>query len=320
MVERSRFWNSTVTGDATEAPYDAPTEFAQVLMGIGEHAGLTDRGRVIRSTAAPGTLQPTSPGANTLRIATGEALVYGSWYQNDANIDVTIPTPGGATRIDRVVLRKSWSAQNVRVTRIAGTEGGGAPALVQTVGTTWDFPLAQVSITTGGVMTITDQRKGITRNFFIPLQNKNDGTGPVNDGTYGATVFKLADTGDTFADGVAPSPEGFIPTVPLTFRMRMWAETATSGNVRVKSSGMFITTGQVANLDNLDGIPASNVAVPGTADHVFEVSAVHAGGPVLALGDWVQARVLREGSDAGDTATGDINVLAMIEVEYEAYE
>jgi hypothetical protein len=48
--------------------------------------------------------------------------------------------------------------RTVRITRIAGIEGAGAPAITQTAGTTWDIPLAQVSITTGGAITLTDQR------------------------------------------------------------------------------------------------------------------------------------------------------------------
>jgi hypothetical protein len=92
-------------------------------------------------------------------VNTGAALVYGFYYFNDASVNVNIPTPASATRIDRIVLRASWSAQTVRITRIAGSEGSGsAPAMTQTANTTWDIPLANVSITTGGVIAVTDQR------------------------------------------------------------------------------------------------------------------------------------------------------------------
>jgi hypothetical protein len=57
-----------------------------------------------------------------------------------------------------VVLRVAWAAQTVRITRIAGTEGAGLPALTQTPGTTYDVPLASASITTGGAITVTDAR------------------------------------------------------------------------------------------------------------------------------------------------------------------
>lgn len=95
-------------------------------------------------------------------------MVYGGWYDSDANISVAIPTPAGATRVDRIVLRKDWAGQTIRLTRIAGVEGAGAPALgagtppyTQSAGVTWDVPLYQVSITTGGVITTVDDREGL---------------------------------------------------------------------------------------------------------------------------------------------------------------
>lgn len=156
MTEISRFWNGVATGDAVEAPYDAPTEFAEVLSSLGGGALNPNLGGVFRAElnmlAVSGTVSPVS-------IATGRAVVDGTWYENDAATTIAIPTPSVSTRIDRIVLRKSWAAQTVRLTRIAGTEGAAAPAMTQTPGVTWDFPLAQASITTGGVITITDDRR-----------------------------------------------------------------------------------------------------------------------------------------------------------------
>lgn len=154
MTETSRFWDGISVGDATVAPYDAPTEFANVLNSIGgpgstpaNFGGISPS--ELNGLEVSGTVSPVS-------VNTGRAIVYGNWYQNDAAVTVVIPTPAGATRIDRIVLRKDWSAQTVRITRIAGAEGGAAPALVQVAGTTWDIPLAQASITTGGVITVTN--------------------------------------------------------------------------------------------------------------------------------------------------------------------
>lgn len=157
MTERSRVWDGTATGDATAAPYDAATEFAQVLISLAGAGGIpTDFSAVfageLNELAATGVASPVA-------INTGRALTYGAWYENDASLNVAIPTPAALTRIDRIVLRKSWAAQTVRITRIAGVEGGAAPALTQLVGTTWDEPLWQVSITVGGVITLTDQRQ-----------------------------------------------------------------------------------------------------------------------------------------------------------------
>lgn len=132
------------------------TEFAQVLMSISQANGVTtDRSYVFLDELAKFV---ATGSASPVAIGTGRALVYGTWYENDAGVNVVIPTPAASTRIDRIVARKSWAAQTVRITRIAGTEGAGAPAITQVAGTTWDMPICQVSITTGGVITITDER------------------------------------------------------------------------------------------------------------------------------------------------------------------
>lgn len=156
MTERSRFWGGTATGDATVAPYDAETEFAQVMMSIaGARQITTNLSLVFRDDL--NELVITGSGS-PVSVASGRGLVYGTWYENDAAVGVAIATPAASTRIDRIVVRKSWAAQTVRITLITGVEGGGAPALVQVAGTTWDMPLYQASITTGGVITLTDER------------------------------------------------------------------------------------------------------------------------------------------------------------------
>lgn len=187
MTERSRFWGGTSTGDATVAPYDAETEFAQVLMSIAGARGVpTDLSMVFRDDS--NELAVTG-GASPVAVATGRALVYGTWYENDAALNVAIPTPAASTRIDRIVARKSWAAQTVRITRIAGTEGAGVPAMTQVVGTTWDMPLYQVSITTGGVITLTDERDILPRTHSCNVHTATPQAIP--NATHTAIVFDL---------------------------------------------------------------------------------------------------------------------------------
>lgn len=202
MTERSRVWDGTSTGDATESPYDAPTEFSRLFrysFGFGQ---MTNYGGVLQSAPGFSDLAATNPSANTVRIASGVAWVYGTQYDSDANVDVNIPTPSVSTRIDRIVLRKAWAAQTVRITRIAGTEGAGAPSLVQTPGTTWDIPLAQVSITTGAAITITDQRE-------FP------GTPGIPVGTLAMFAGASAPTGWQMCDGSAISRSTFAALFAL---------------------------------------------------------------------------------------------------------
>jgi hypothetical protein len=150
MTEKSLVWGGNTTGDAGPYSFEQWQHMYRILF----QTDIADEGIVdayLNELAVTGAVTPVV-------VNTGAALVDGVPYESTASVSVTIPTPAGATRIDRIVLRKSWSAQTVRITRIAGVEGGGAPALVQSDGTTWDIPLAQLSTTIGGAITVTDQR------------------------------------------------------------------------------------------------------------------------------------------------------------------
>lgn len=166
MSEHSRFWDSTSPGDASDAPYDFGTELSEVLSALTGAEGIAGHGGVFRD--ALNKLACTTAGTVQVTVATGLGLSYGGWYYNDAPLNIAIPTPATSTRIDRIVLRKSWASQTVRLTRIAGVEGSGSasalgigtPAYTQTAGTTWDVPLFQVTINTSGTITnpVTDER------------------------------------------------------------------------------------------------------------------------------------------------------------------
>lgn len=163
MTERSRLWDGTTTGDASEAPYDFGTELSQVLSALGGADPVTTyRGGVFRDVL---NKYAGTPGTDTITIDTGRGLVYGSWHEADAAVAVAVTRPAASDRYDYITLRKSWSAQTVRITRVAGVEGGGAgsPTLVNTAGTTWDVPLYLIKITAAGAVSIiTDMRT------FIP--------------------------------------------------------------------------------------------------------------------------------------------------------
>ena len=156
MVQISRFWDGTTLGDATVAPYDAGTEFSEVMMAVSGSASAPDRGGAIRTPQ--GELAISSPSAGIVRVGPGEGMSYGAWYKSDAAVDHTFATPAAAARTDRIILRKSWASQTVRQVVLTGAEGGGVPTLTQIVGDTWDVPIAQIAVATNGNITITDQR------------------------------------------------------------------------------------------------------------------------------------------------------------------
>jgi len=99
-----------------------------------------------------------------ISIATGAAIDYGLYYENDAVINMAVPSPTTDTRYDRIVIRRDWTAKTARATRLVGVEGVGyAPAMTKSVapgGTgIYDIPLASLSVTTGGVIAVTDERQ-----------------------------------------------------------------------------------------------------------------------------------------------------------------
>jgi len=195
MVQISQPWNDRVIGDAVRAPYTA-SEWDDMFEGMfnsdGDYGVLVNRGN---------ELEGSIPGANQFRIATGEALVKGKWYENDANVDFApVSATAGNWRRDRIVLSSSWNAindatrdpaiqdaQTIRLIRLINpAENAVAPAITQTDGTLWEIPLYQINISDAGVVTIwIDERQFVggagqsIRTNFIPMimaWNNTDGT------------------------------------------------------------------------------------------------------------------------------------------------
>ena len=165
MSESSYPWGGSTVGDA--GPYTGDT-WAQIWRYYFA-PDRTDEG-VMQS--AENELQLT-PGAGKVTLATGVAIVDGSFYLNDAALDIAVVTPAGATRFDVIALRKGWVAQTVRAVKIDGVEGGGIPAITQSDGVTWDLPLYNIKTTVGGAITTELTRfvliGRLTANTLLPL-------------------------------------------------------------------------------------------------------------------------------------------------------
>jgi hypothetical protein len=160
MTENSRFWDGTVVGDAVEAPYNAPDEFAAVLRSLNGANANTSRSGVCRGEL--NTLTCTGA-ATPISVNTGRAFVHGSWYESDASISFNIADPNPNSRIDTLVLRKTWSTQQVRLAIKTGSPSAtpSAPALVQDAVTLkiWEFPLYDIYVASGGAITLVDRRE-----------------------------------------------------------------------------------------------------------------------------------------------------------------
>lgn len=285
-AERSQFWATTGTGDGTGSGYTADNMF-EVFRSLFAGKNSTNLSGVApdyqNKLAVSGTSSPVA-------VATGAAVVYGIPYFNSASVNVTVPTPTTATRIDRIVLRASWASQTVRITRVAGVEGSGAPALTQSAGVTWDMPLATVQITTGGVVTVTDAREyvalvpdgGISTaklaDLAVTTAKLADGavtTGKIADGTIAAgdlasdavTTAKIADgavTSAKIADGTIVADDlasDAVTTAKLADGAVTSAKLANMAQATVKGRAAAAGTGVPGDLS-----AAQLVAVIATAD------------------------------------------------------
>jgi hypothetical protein len=157
MSEFSYWWTTSGTPSGDQVASYTQAHLARIAAVLAACSGFEG--------VAPGylnSLAGTVTGANTVQINTGGAVVDGKVYDSDSAVNVNIPSAsgGGNTRIDRIVLRVSWSAFTVRITRIAGTDAASpaAPAITQTSGTTYDITLYQALVNTSGTVTLTDER------------------------------------------------------------------------------------------------------------------------------------------------------------------
>lgn len=157
MTEFSYWWTTsgTPTGDQVASYTQAHlATISEILASCSGFEGV--------SPTMTNLLGGTVTGANTVQINTGAAVVDGKPYENDAAVNVNIPSAvgGGNTRIDRIVVRASWSGFTARITRIAGTDAASptAPAITQTSGSTYDIKLYQALVDTSGAVTLTDER------------------------------------------------------------------------------------------------------------------------------------------------------------------
>lgn len=150
MTEKSIPWAGKVLGDA--GPYDFD-EWTQIWRDLfGAELWLPHASGVIPGHAP--TLA-TNSAATPVTVGALRALVDGTWYESDADSTVTVATPSGSTRPDLLVLRKSDPDQTVRLTLVQGNEGDAQPPNpTQSRGSTWDLPIAVLSTTTGGAITM----------------------------------------------------------------------------------------------------------------------------------------------------------------------
>lgn len=150
--ERSAFWDGTFVGDA--GPYSK--NIFNEIYGTTVTGDRRNQGVIM----IPGetNLSVSNPNDATMRVSAGTAIVDGTWYNNSADLDLTIPTfVGGtsaSTRIDTVSLEKDYVAQTVRAVIVGGRVGTRptSPPQNQETARKFQLPLAKYTVAYNGTV------------------------------------------------------------------------------------------------------------------------------------------------------------------------
>lgn len=175
------FWDTNGVGDGL-VPY-TEANWIDFLRGMFVYDATTEG-----VVAGFGNTLAVTGAASPLSVNTGRAVVYGFPYHNDASASLTVATPVVNTTGGHVILRADWTTQQVRLVAVRNTDGvAGIPALTQTPGTTYEIRLASFTITTLGVITLTDTRNYC--NFNTALLYRRQGGSATNWDTEGSTNY-----------------------------------------------------------------------------------------------------------------------------------
>lgn len=139
-------------------PWSAATWWRLFRAMLGPRARVADVG-VVRDVL--NELAVTSPGADQVTVATGQAFVQGTLYESDAANTLTATRPSGGTTGKRVVLRRDTVNGGIRATVIASADGTATlPSLTQDADGNYDIPLASFThATDGSIASLTDERE-----------------------------------------------------------------------------------------------------------------------------------------------------------------
>ncbi len=332
MTQVSGQWDGQLTGDAAIAPY------GQNDVGVHKGAGVlydravqgvlfrNDEIRIKRVNDTYETcdlsnvLEVTNPAGLTVRVATGGAIVDGLEAYNTADVDFSttddttaIQAPGSGSNFYRVVLRKDWSAQTIRLA-VLDVHVVAPVAVTQVDGTTWEISLATVEITSGSVVTVTDTRRFVpeihtemvvnrTRTFFVPYDS-GESTGSV------PLVPNAA--GVPLTTGVNSSVYGsfFYPSDYVSdLSVKAVITASGNGDVRVGQELVWVAEGDELSFS----YGSTTKTLANAPDLIYILEAVNVGSP----GDIGKLSFDRVGEHAEDTLASPMHFFGWI-VSYTA--
>lgn len=228
---------------------------------------------VIDITTYPGytgLLAATNPAGNTVRIASGLALVVGILYKNSANVDFDVTGPGGGAQTDLIVLRYTVLNNEVRLAHKQGVPGGAA-ATVQQDAAIWEIPIVTVFKAAGANLTsITDSRVYLHHTGRIATGNVDD---------LAITTVKVADSAITPIKIANRTRTFFIPAVrvynatDLTYNDRF-----DTGVVMDDNKSCWAFCGFVVPKDFVSGLTVKAVIIPNGTGNVYNSALAYYGG------------------------------------------
>lgn len=156
-----------------------------------------------------------------------------------------------------------------------------------------------------------------TGTILLPLLGGFDATNPPSIELFNSKLRLLFDaTTDEIIHKTFRMPQNYASGLILKAQYSMVS--ATSGNVAISCEVMAVSDGDAAAVDS-DSYDTINTgaatAVPATAGYMDEISLTLTNADSAAAGDWIALKIRRDADHANDTATGDLELIA-ISIEY----
>lgn len=319
MTEKSYPWGGETIGDC--GPY-TNEEWSDMYRRMFIHAG--PNGSFLYNLG--NLLEVTAPAGTTIRINTGYANVHGVFYINSASVDLTVVQPGSGSNYYRVVLRKDWSAQTVRLA-LTDPDTVSFPAVEQVDGDIWEISLAGVQITSAGAVTITDERNQLMKmkqfwvaGFKPTLTNGCASPAQIEMGTNKNVYDYCAFDKDAIEYAYANTPLPSDYTGGLVYYQVFWLHpAATAYLVSWGLQGVAITNDGA--LDVAQGTAVYSRDTGGTTSDLYQspisTGVTIAGTP--AAGKYVQFRIQRQATEGTyDTLDVDAYLLGAL-IWYPVY-
>ena len=327
MTEYSLLWATGTSGDGTDAyTSDETRKLWLAMFSNGVFKGYLN-GLAVTGTASP------------IAINTGAAIIQGHPYFNTASVSKTIGTPSTGTTGLRVVVRVDWLGRaastvtpplypatnqyEARIIIITNEDGTAAiPDPIITDADTYDLTLATGTITTAGVVALTDARTyakarredivaadiaNRTRSFLVQAPTAVEGTG-VDQATfqvlrYGNTSSPYgpgynvctADDSSFVATGLFTIPHDYASGLTIT---ALVYNSSSQANIVASLTAIYYAVGEDWG-EHTASFAESTITLPAaTLSSVSSTSLTSAG-----VGDFVEAIWTVDSSAAGYTVS-----------------